>query len=239
MATPRKIPATIKEVLTHSERIKSLLIEPNQKYPRFRTGQFLHLAMDSYDPSFPWPESRVFSIASPPEAEIIRITFAIKGNYTQRMYDRLESGDNVWLKLPYGEFRFEENHNKFIFVAGGTGVTPFISFLEESLNRSSLPDVHLFYGIEKPEHLIFHKTLQMSMERNPNFQLSLYVEENNPVSDFPIRQHGRINFEHLSNECSMNEEFYISGPEPMINIFEKELIAHGVNQSQIHIDRWQ
>lgn len=239
MATPRKIPATIKEVITHSERVKSLFIEPRQKCPRFNAGQFLHLAIDHYDPSFHWPESRVFSIASSPASEIIRITFAVKGNFTKKMYEYLKPGNNIWIKLPYGDFRFEQNGNKFIFIAGGTGITPFISFLEESLNSSHMPDVHLFYGIERPEHLIFVEVIQINLERNPNFQFSLYVEENQPVGELPIRQFGRINFKHILRDCTMNEEFYLSGPEKMINLFEKNLINYKINQLQIHIDRWQ
>ena len=76
---------------------------PLEKKIKFKPGQFLHLALDEYDPSFPWPESRCFSMQSSPEDEVIRITFSVKGRYTARMVEELHLGKIVSLKLPYGD----------------------------------------------------------------------------------------------------------------------------------------
>ena len=111
---------------------------PLEKCPSFKPGQFLHLAIDNYDPGFHWPESRVFSVASSPtRLETIRITFSVKGKYTKRMFTEVEEGDIVWLKLPYGSFTFTK-HKSLIFVAGGTGITPFLSFLEYAIDNVEL-----------------------------------------------------------------------------------------------------
>ena len=133
---------------------------PQQYCPNFKPGQFLHLAIDEYDPSFHWPESRVFSIAnSPTRRDKLRITFTVKGQFTRRMYEEVNEGDILWLKMPYGSFSFSNVGKKNILIAGGTGITPFVSFLEYVIDNHIDTNIMLYYGIKSPEYLIFDSLL--------------------------------------------------------------------------------
>src|SRR5699024_1464423 len=112
------------------ERVYTLVLRPERRVPRFRAGQFLHLALDRYDPTGFWPESRVFSIASPPDGrDEVRITYAVKGGFTSRMEAEAVEGREVWIKLPYGDFVVDAAADVALF-AVGTGVTAFTAFLE-------------------------------------------------------------------------------------------------------------
>ena len=158
MPTPIKLPAEVENIFHHADGVKSFIMKTSKPCPSFKPGQFLHLAIDEYDPSFHWPESRVFSIAnSPTRRDKLRITFSVKGDFTERMYSEVKKGDVLWLKLPYGSFSFpEKSGTEIILIAGGTGITPFISFLEyaidEKIKDGSL-EIYKFIG-EKPEDLI-------------------------------------------------------------------------------------
>jgi ferredoxin-NADP reductase len=66
VAVVRKIPCMVRDIADHGERVYTVVLEPSSAVPRFKPGQFLHLALDPYDGSGFWPESRVFSIASSP-----------------------------------------------------------------------------------------------------------------------------------------------------------------------------
>jgi ferredoxin-NADP reductase len=89
----------------HTEDLFTLMLKPEGKTPRFKAGQFLHLALDPYDPSAHWPESRAFSIAnSPTRPDELRIVFSVKGAFTRRMAAHIQEGTEVWLKMPYGSF---------------------------------------------------------------------------------------------------------------------------------------
>src|SRR5690349_497550 len=102
---PQKVRCTIRQVIDHGERVYTVFLKPDALAPRFRPGQFLHLALDPYTPGDFWPESRVFSIASAPEdRDLLRITYAVKGKFTTRMESEIQVGRQVWVKLPYGEF---------------------------------------------------------------------------------------------------------------------------------------
>ena len=113
---------------------------------KFQPGQFLHIAIDeNFDGSGQWPDSRCFSMQSNPSEDIIRITYAVKGDFTKRMEQSLRINSNVWLKLPYGDL-FTQNHNKnnTVFISGGTGITPCLSlFTHETFKEYSKPRIYL------------------------------------------------------------------------------------------------
>ena len=105
MPVVRRLPCEVERVVDHGERVYTVTLAPDGQAPAFRPGQFLHLALDPFDPGGFWPESRVFSIASSPtERDRLSITYAVKGVFTMRMERELAPGRTVWVKLPYGEF---------------------------------------------------------------------------------------------------------------------------------------
>src|ERR1700730_523252 len=134
---PQKLGCVVERVVAHGERVYTLALRPEKLVPRFRAGQFLHLALDPYDPSSFWPESRVFSIASSPSRrDTVQITYAVHGRFTARMESDLVEGREVWIKMPYGDFVVDSGADVALF-AGGTGVTAFTAFLE-----GLTPDAH-------------------------------------------------------------------------------------------------
>jgi len=129
MAVVRKIRCKVERVTDHGEHVYTVELAPSALVPRFKPGQFLHLALDAYEPGGFWPESRVFSIASSPrDRDRLVITYAVKGAFTARMERELAPGVNVWVKLPYGEFVVDPSRDAVLF-AGGPGVTAFTAFL--------------------------------------------------------------------------------------------------------------
>jgi NAD(P)H-flavin reductase len=134
---------------------------------KYNPGQFLHLAMDQeYDGSGQWPESRCFSMQSNPDEESIRITYCVKGRFTHLMEKTLKVEDEVWLKLPFGNL-FTQNHNKSntVFIAGGTGITPFLSlFNYGNFNQYINPKIYL--GFRSHNYNIYEQELKMLKIRN-------------------------------------------------------------------------
>ncbi len=126
---PQKILCRVQEILNHGGHVYSLILIPERPAPRFLSGQFLHLALDEYQPGDYWPESRPFSIASvPDDRKHLRITYAVKGCFTTRMEKELSPGREVWVKMPYGDFGVS-NGRDVCLLAGGTGITAFTAFL--------------------------------------------------------------------------------------------------------------
>lgn len=239
MAQPIRVRAKVARIESHSADVRSLILAPERPAPRFRPGQFLHLALDRYDPSQHWPESRVFSIASPPDdRDSLRITVSAVGAFTKRMM-QLREGDEVWVKLPYGDFVIGgQDSNPLILMAGGTGITPFVSFLASAGSSTAAP-VRVLYGARRPDLLIYRATLDAAALRFPDLRWQAHVEESPGAGE----SLGRLSVE-LALAAAQGTGapeaaiFYLSGPPGMLRALQSGLEAVGVTPSRVRTDAW-
>jgi len=163
MAVAQKVHCRIERIIDHGERVYTIDLVPDKRAPVFKPGQFLHLALDEYDPSDFWPESRPFSIASASHRrERLSLTYSVKGRFTARMEKELMNGKSVWVKLPYGEFVIQDTSDVVLF-AGGTGITAFTAFLD-GLTAEFLKKVYLAYGARNARLLIFRDWVERQVE---------------------------------------------------------------------------
>lgn len=230
MAVVRTIRCTVERVTDHGERVYSVELAPSLPVPRFQPGQFLHLALDAYEPGGFWPESRVFSIASSPsERDRLLITYAVKGSFTTRMERELAAGGSVWVKLPYGEFVVDSARDAVLF-AGGTGITAFTAFLQ-SLTPDRAPRVILFYGARKPSLFVYGPLAEARAREVPSLHCSLICEET----------HGRLEVDAAwpAIETLREPVFYLSGPPPMLTALTAQLRERGVSEAGIRTDAWE
>jgi ferredoxin-NADP reductase len=233
----QKLSCVVEQVVDHGERVYTVALRPERPAPRFRAGQFLHLALDPYDPTGFWPESRVFSIASPPaQRDLVRITYAVHGRFTARMESGLVEGKEVWIKMPYGDFIIESGPEVVLF-AGGTGVTAFTAFLEDLAPSSEQP-VTLAYGARTSELLIYRDIVERCAGRVPSLQVSYFVEQDAPA---PGMNPGRVSVDALWPRLRrpLDASYYISGPPLMLRGIAQDLRARDISPESIHIDAWE
>jgi ferredoxin-NADP reductase len=234
MAVTRKLACEVARVECHGDHVYTVDLRPAAPVPRFRPGQFLHLAIDRYDPGSFWPESRAFSIASPPtDRDRLRVIYSVRGRFTARMEQELAPGRGVWTKLPYGDFVIDAARPAVLF-AGGTGISAFATYIE-SLSPASLP-VFIAYGARTPDLLVYRKTIEEQSARLPNLRRTLFCE-----SSAPGTKPGQISPEQIWPEIASLTgcDFYISGPPAMISGISADLRGRGVDASRIKADAWE
>lgn len=238
MPQPSRLKATIDKVTEHADGLRTLAIVPERPAPRFRAGQFLHLAVDPYDPSSHWPESRIFSIASSPSDRArLLVTFSAAGSFTRRMLD-LRAGDSVWLKLPYGDFFVETSDaNPAVLVAGGTGMTPFIPLLSQDVAPTG--PLWLLYGAKTPDLLIYRDAVNKAVTQWKQVNATFFSEQ----GLVPGITTGRLSAdEALRAADSMGDRaranFYLSGPPAMLSSLKTNLVTSGIAVARVHIDAW-
>ena len=186
MASPRKIRATVERIEDHGEDIYTLYLAPERRLPRFRAGQFLQLALDAYEPGLHWPESRPFSIASSTQSrDAVEIVYSVKGRFTARMRDELQEGSAVWMNGPLGSFILRNEVDKrTVLIAGGTGISPFVPFLQEQAESGSSQAIHLFYGVQSEALYLYRELIDLCRRRNEAFECTLWVERlDHPLKD--------------------------------------------------------
>lgn len=195
---------------------------------KYDPGQFLHIAIDKdYDGIGQWPESRCFSMQSDPAEDVIRITYAVKGAFTQEMEKELKVGREVWLKLPFGElFTQPHNKNNTVFIAGGTGVTPYLSlFTHESFREYVNPRIYL--GYKNEDYFIYQK--ELAAIKNDNAQITIFYEN----------MDGVIDIVKIHKQNGNDSNYFISGPPVMIKVFKNKLIELGVPGNNVLTDDWE
>ena len=242
MPVPRKTIATVTAIHDLDQGVYLLTLQVPRAFTRFKAGQFTHLTIDAYNPQDGfWPESRVFSLASEPGGEEIRIVYSVKGRYTSKMRDTLKVGEQCWLKLPYGSFIIDdaaEGSRPLILVAGGTGIAPYIPYLMQRAKGSSARETHLFYGIRDPSLLVFEEELNNVTQLTPDLSIHLYSELT--AGDDRFRP-GRIRMEDIlaAAAARSNPIYYLSGPPAMIGLFKERLLEAEVPRDDIRIDEWE
>jgi ferredoxin-NADP reductase len=236
MAVPRKLRCRISSTTDHGDHVYTIELEPEMKPPAFRPGQFLHLAIDDYDPSRFWPESRVFSIASPLSTLALSISYSVRGRYTARMEKELTTGSQVWVKLPYGEFIVSPTQPS-VLLAGGTGITAFTAFIA-GLKLGQAQSVFLAYGARRPELLIYRDLVEQQAAAVPNFRYALFSDV--PTQQPPLKA-GCISVATIWSLLATPAEssFFVSGPPAMLKSVATDLQGRGIQPGVIHTDAWE
>jgi ferredoxin-NADP reductase len=156
----------------------------------------------------------------------------VKGPFTQRIFNTLEQGSECWLKLPYGEFLFPGDI-PLILIAGGVGITPYLSLLKQMLEEGSKQAVSLYYGVRNADHYLFADLLQRCEAELPHFRKMVFCEDGTMPG-----QKGILDIELILADTPAESLFYLSGPPAMILNLQQGLEKRFVPGSRIRVDDW-
>jgi len=234
---PQKLSCEVTDVIDHGQRVYSVVLKPDRQAPRFSPGQFLHLALDAYRPGDFWPDSRVFSIASPPtQRDQLRITYAVKGSFTARMEAELAVGREVWAKMPYGEFIIAGDADVCL-IAGGTGITAFTAYLA-GLSAGHAQQIDVVYGARAPSLLAYRQVVEAAAARCPRLRAHFFAEEGVNGSGC---EPGRLDLDTIGGRIRNPPSviYYLSGPPAMLAALQRQLAERGVEPGRVQVDAWE
>jgi glycine betaine catabolism B len=207
----------------------------------FDPGMFMMIA--GVDETGKRYTSRAFSIGSDPSTpgmEFMIIKEPRHGDHIGRShFVDAKIGDTFLLKGPNGQFRFDPSiDRKVVFLAGGTGLAPFISMLRHIKVTNSRSDVILFYSTKYPTEIIAKNELN-SYVANQGTKLVITVTRPQP-GDGWTGQTGHIDNNMLSKYVlDLGERTaYICGPLEFVKAVKDALTALGVSQQKIKADVW-
>ncbi|MDO3377218.1 ferredoxin reductase family protein [Geoalkalibacter halelectricus] len=168
-----------------------------------------------------------------------RLEFGIKalGDFTSTIKD-VEPGTAAYLDGPHGAFCIDRYPAVgYVFIAGGIGITPMLSFLRSMADRKDPRPILLFYADRNWEDLAFREELEL-LKNRLDLNLVFVLEE--PPDDWQGEQ-GKINSEilerHLPEEL-IHRNFFVCGPAPMMNAVQDALLEFGVSKTSIHLERF-
>jgi predicted ferric reductase len=203
---------------------------------RFQPGQFAWITVGRSPLRI---TEHPFSFSSSAE-DPHRIEFTIKalGDFTSTVAD-IEPGTAIYLDGPYGVFTYERNEaSGFVFVAGGIGITPVLSMVRTLADRGDRRPLWLVYANDEWSEVAFRDELD-ELRQRCDLRLVHVLAAPPPGWD---GEQGFVDEEllarHLPEEGRDRLEYFLCGPEPMMDAAADALRDLGVHRDRIHSERF-
>ncbi len=238
---------TIKEVRRETADCVSVAFEMPESLKadyHFIPGQYLTLKA-----SLNGEEARrSYSICAGPNDGELRV--AIKkvsgGLFSTFANEQLKAGDTLDVMTPMGNFHtpiVATQAKNYAAFAAGSGITPILSIMKAVLETEPKSTFTLFYGNRTADAVIFKEAIEALKNRYMN-RLSVHylLSREYPGSDL---FYGRITAEKCSVFCKTllaweaTDEFFLCGPEEMIEAVRDTLAGLGVDPHKIHTELFQ
>lgn len=198
----KEIIAKISKRSEVSENTHEIFFDIESDVFNFTAGQYIQICI----PKLLYPDIkgnvRNFSICSSPNIlNTISIVFrASLSGFKKTLLD-LPVGSQVILRGPFGNFRLQESlKTDIVFLAGGVGISPFMSMIRFAIENHSGVHMLLFYANSKVERATFTAELEELAKQNSNFTLYL--------------KYGYLNANFLKEKIGSfnHKKWYVAGP---------------------------
>ncbi|MDB5166708.1 MAG: hypothetical protein JWM37_780 [Candidatus Saccharibacteria bacterium] len=214
-----------------TDNITTYFFEP-EKPVDYVAGQFIELYIPHDNPDDRGIK-RWFTLSSAPSDKLLSITtkHAKRSSTFKQALAALEPGTRLKMAEPMGDFVLPRDASRpLVFIAGGIGVTPFHSMLQQLAADKEHRQIRMLYGVPTENEIIFQDTFDAA-----NQHVTVMVE--NPSPEWG-GERGTITVDEIIGleEPSDDSLIYVSGPEPMVESLTKQLIARGFGQQQVVSD---
>ncbi|MFI5412736.1 MAG: ferredoxin--NADP reductase [Candidatus Micrarchaeales archaeon] len=187
--------------------------------------------------------ARAYSIASDPSSQNMEF-FVIKepthGEHIGRShFADVQIGDPFILKGPNGQFRFDPaKDSKVLFIAGGTGLAPFMSMLRHMKIIGAQTDTNMLYSVKFPTEIIRKDELNAFSQQ---LKLKMTITVTRPApGDGWTGQTGHIDSTAIQTLAPDFKErmCYVCGPLPFVKAIKDAMTALGVPPERVSADVW-
>lgn len=210
-----------------NDLVYSLVLKPSNKWKQHIAGQHVNIQLEINGVRY----KRIFSISSSPnhykQAKLIELTIRKQehGKVTQWMAKHLLAGSTVRISAAQGTFTLPDHTKPLLLIAGGSGITPFRSFLHQLASNNAQQNIHLIYYNQSITPLFDTEWKKLGQDLK-SLNISLIDTD---VS-------GLISAKQLQQLCPdfPQRKAYLCGPHGLITTSRDLLIGHGVEATDIH-----
>jgi ferredoxin-NADP reductase len=234
---PKTLNLRVYEIIEETASTKTLRLVSSDGYlPPFQAGQYINVSTDIKGIR----TSRPYSISSAPNQigyYDITIRKMEDGFVSDFLLNKVKIGHEFESTSAYGNFYYNPlfHGNDLVFLAGGSGITPFMSMIREVTDQGLSRRIHLIYGSQNPKDVIFHEELLERRSLHKNFSYDLVI------STPPAKYKGLTGFlsADLIKKLVKNipaKMFYLCGPEIMYGFCCNELEKLGIPRRKIRTE---
>ncbi|EJL85781.1 2-polyprenylphenol hydroxylase-like oxidoreductase [Herbaspirillum sp. CF444] len=221
---------TVAAVAPFGDAAYELALDVAGDAPPFLPGQYVNIGVPGSG------QHRSYSFSSASGAR--RMTFLIKhvpGGLMSGWLAGAASGATLEMTGPLGSFYLRAVTRPLLFLAGGTGLAPFLSMLEELARQGTNHPVHMIYGVTRDQDLVLVERLQEYALRVPGFTFTTCVAD-------PGTAHERQGYvtQHMPAQAlhAGNVDVYLCGPPPMVEAVQKYFKTEGITPASFHYEKF-
>lgn len=220
------LPFTIEAVYA-LERATEVVLTPLNGMPEFKPGQFAFVEVQGKG----WNEPHPFTISSAPGEDRLRFTMKVLGDWTRKVREELRTGGEVLVRGPYGRFDASRAGKKQIWLAGGIGLTPFLSKMR-AMERDDDREIHLVYAARDQQDAIFLEELKERTAELGNVTLVPLFSDQGSFARVDIMK------TKLPDPLDAYD-YFMCGPKPMVDGIMADLKKSGVPRDRIHTEAFE
>ena len=215
------------EAVNALERATEVVLKPVGQMLDFKPGQFAFVEIAGKG----WDEPHPFTISSAPGEDRLRFTMKVLGDWTRKVREDLKPGGKVQVRGPYGRFDAAGAGDKQIWVAGGIGLTPFLSTIR-AMESGDARKVHLVYAARSADEALYLDELQEHEKRLGNVKIIPLFSDDGDFARVDAMQ------EKLPDPLA-SYDFFLCGPKPMLDGLMADLKKQGVGRANIHTEAFE
>jgi len=217
--------AKVVNIFDNNDKIYTLTIKVNSRFSLY-PGQYVELLVEMNGRYI----KRCFSISSSlkqlKQSKTINLTIKkqVSGKVTPWLRNNLTINSKVAISKAKGEFTLKSKSKNSLFIASGSGITPFKSLLLSNLTNGSFQQITLIY-FERGQEYIFVQELEQLTHTYPNFKL-IFID---------TKKQGRLSIKQLALHCDdfLSRDIYLCGSANMIQDNTQLLINNSVSEAHI------
>jgi ferredoxin-NAD(P)+ reductase (naphthalene dioxygenase ferredoxin-specific) len=223
------------EAATHDIRIVRLAIRAGGPFD-FSAGQYASVIFDK-DRLPP----RDFSMANRPGGDTLEfhIRLMAGGAVTPYVANTLKPGERVRVVGPYGNAFYRPRHaGPILAIAGGSGLAPIKSTVEEALARGAKQPIHLYFGVRAERDLYLEDHLRALAAKHANLKVTPVLSE----PDGPTERRTGFLSEAIGKDFPTAKggldgyKAYLAGPPIMVETCTRVLKHAGLARQNCHAD---
>ncbi len=187
------------------------------------------------------PVTRAYSISSSPKDSlegkyVLTIKLVDGGLMSRYIFDTWTEGANVEVSAPSGNFEYQplRDAKKVICLAGGSGITPFLSMANAIVDGDEDFEMTLLYGSRNYDNILFREELE-ELEKKCDKIKVVHVLSEKTKRGVKGLEKGFITAELIQKYAPENEPYsvFLCGPQQMYEFVDKELEKLGLQKKYI------
>jgi predicted ferric reductase len=215
----------VAEVRRPDDTTLDVSLDPARAPLAFAPGQFIFLAFGGPGG---W-QRHPFSVASAPSESRLRVSIKAAGDYTSDLHNNLKTGTPAKVAGPYGGFDYRGGGHDQIWIAGGIGVTPFLSWIR-ALDGTFDRHVDFFYSVSHAAAALYLDEIDAAAAAHPTLRAHVIDTEHDGFLTAETAMAGRPN--------GADVWIYMCGPPAMTGALSNGLRTLGIPASRVRFEQF-